>query len=207
MGVEVGQNSRSRDLEATLSALHNGQTAMDVKMFLLVRHLVEFHFATFDRTQEGLLRSMYSKMVEEIVPLTKKLAATFVVARENLRVPTACTGATVFQNWELSGRWDVNFIFKLRQIHVLSMSDMEGDIFHDLESASHSSNYALAHRNMILALWLVLWKYTLRRDFPLLWDRFSIGGHALIIITLRKGLEVSDNLDYWLRRGLSHARS
>ena len=56
--------------------------AMAIQMFLLVRHLVEFHLASFHGTREWLLISMYSQVVEQIVPFPEKLPTVVVVARE-----------------------------------------------------------------------------------------------------------------------------
>ena len=64
---------------------------MDVKMLLLVRHLIKFDGTAVHRAEERPLSSVDAQMVEQIAPLSEHLRAPPVVlsAEENALLSTS----------------------------------------------------------------------------------------------------------------------
>lgn len=73
----------------TVAAFQQCQSSMGVKMFLLVRELVECEFATIHWTQKRAFKCVNAQMVEQIMPFSEEFLAFVVVfiADEHTKTP------------------------------------------------------------------------------------------------------------------------
>jgi hypothetical protein len=64
-----------------------GFSFVRIQMFFLIRLLIKFHLATFNRALKRLLIGVDSQVIEQVVPSLKYLTAILVVAGEDGRYP------------------------------------------------------------------------------------------------------------------------
>ena len=80
-------------------------------MLLLVRGLIESQLAAVHRTYVGFLLSVYSEVIEQVVPLPEDLATVWEITGKNIRCPTR-TRLVKFHMGERAGRGDMHFTIK-----------------------------------------------------------------------------------------------